>query len=81
MVKIVAVIKPPITTMASGLDVSEPMPFDNAAGNKPIAAISAVITTGRTLLATPSFIAFSNVWVLNSCFFTFCRFFLKTEIG
>ena len=56
----VAVIKPPITTMANGLDVSEPMPCDNAAGIKPMAAIKAVITTGLTLDLTPSIIAVSR---------------------
>jgi len=49
----VEVTKPPITTTANGFCVSEPMPVDKAAGNKPMAAISAVITTGRTRDITP----------------------------
>jgi len=50
----VAVIKPPITTLAKGRWVSEPIPVLIAAGNKPMAAIKAVITTGRILLFVPS---------------------------
>ena len=48
---------PPITTLASGLELSEPMPCDNAAGQRPMAAIRAVIITGRILEFTPSFMA------------------------
>jgi hypothetical protein len=48
-VNIVELIKPPITTLASGFWVSLPMPVETAAGNRPIAAIKAVITTGRIL--------------------------------
>jgi len=40
--------------LPKGLDASEPIPVDSAAGIKPIAAIIAVIITGRILLATPS---------------------------
>ena len=43
----VAVIKPPIITIANGFWDSEPIPELNAAGNNPIDAINAVITTGR----------------------------------
>ena len=53
----VLVMRPPITTIARGLDASEPMPCDNAAGARPIAAIIAVINTGRRRSATPSFMA------------------------
>ena len=56
-VSTVAVIKPPITIMASGFCVSEPTPWEMAAGIKPIAAIMAVITTGRTRDSTPVRIA------------------------
>ena len=56
----VAVINPPITTTANGFCVSLPMPWLTAAGNKPIIAINAVITTGRTLDITPSRIALSR---------------------
>ena len=48
-VKKVELINPPMTTMARGFWVSLPIPLDTAAGSKPIAAISAVITTGLTL--------------------------------
>ena len=48
---------PPITTLASGLELSEPMPCDKAAGSSPIAAISAVIMTGLIRELTPSLIA------------------------
>ena len=51
---VVLVIKPPITTIAKGFEASEPIPCDIAAGNKPIVAIMAVITTGRKRSATPS---------------------------
>ena len=50
----VAVTRPPITTMASGFWVLEPMPVLRAARNKLIMTMRAVITTGRTREATPS---------------------------
>ena len=56
----VAVIKPPITTMARGLWASEPIPLEVAAGINPMAAIMAVIITGRILDNTPSFIDACN---------------------
>jgi hypothetical protein len=56
-VRMVELISPPITTIASGFCVSEPMPIEIAADNKPVAAIKAVITTGRILDLTPSCIA------------------------
>jgi hypothetical protein len=43
--------------MAKGFWVSLPMPVDRAAGIRPIAAIRAVITTGRTRDTTPSIMA------------------------
>ena len=55
--KSMAQIIPPITTRASGLELSDPIPVDTAAGNNPIAAISAVIITGLILEFTPSLIA------------------------
>ena len=48
---------PPITTLASGRELSEPIPVEMAAGNNPIAAMSAVIMTGLILNCTPCFIA------------------------
>ncbi len=48
---------PPITTLANGLELSEPIPCETAAGNKPMAAIMAVIITGLILVLTPNFIA------------------------
>ena len=51
-VRIVEVMRPPITTIARGLLRFTAMPVDMAAGNKPIAAMIAVITTGRTLEIT-----------------------------
>jgi proline racemase len=54
-VKIVALINPPITTVANGFCVSEPMPCESAAGSNPIAAIVAVMTTGRIRDMTPAF--------------------------
>ena len=53
-VKIVAVINPPIITTASGFCDSEPIPVEIAAGNNPIEAISAVITTALVLAFTPT---------------------------
>lgn len=52
-VSVVAVTKPPITTMANGLEVSEPIPVDVAAGINPMAAIRAVMATGRIRDITP----------------------------
>ncbi len=46
---------PPITTLANGRELSDPIPWETAAGNKPIAAISAVIITGLMRELTPSF--------------------------
>ena len=60
-VRIVELINPPITTMARGFCVSEPIPVDTAAGNKPMAAINAVMTTGLILELTPVFRASTNV--------------------
>jgi hypothetical protein len=54
--KIIAQRIPPITTLASGRELSDPMPCDIAAGNKPIAAIIAVIITGRMRELTPNLI-------------------------
>ena len=48
---------PPITTLASGRELSDPIPVEMAAGNNPIAAMSAVIITGLILNSTPCFIA------------------------
>ena len=48
---------PPITTLANGRELSDPMPCDNAAGNNPMAAIIAVIITGRILELTPNLMA------------------------
>ena len=50
----VAVTRPPIITMANGFWDSDPIPLEIAAGNNPIDAIKAVITTGRVLTLTPS---------------------------
>ena len=69
----VELISPPITTMASGFCVSLPMPFETAAGISPMAAIKAVITTGRTLDCTPCITA-RTMDILR------CRFCLNTEI-
>ena len=49
----VAVINPPMMTMAKGFCDSEPMPVEMAAGNKPMDAIRAVMTTGRVRAMTP----------------------------
>ena len=42
-----------MTTRAKGLELSDPIPCEIAAGNKPIAAIKAVIITGLTFDLTP----------------------------
>ena len=47
---------PPITTRANGRELSDPIPCDTAAGNRPIAAISAVIITGLIREFTPNLI-------------------------
>ena len=58
-VKNVAVINPPIITIARGFCDSEPIPVESAAGKSPIDAISAVMITGRVLDFTPLKIASS----------------------
>ena len=45
-----AVISPPITTVASGFCTSAPAEVDNAIGRKPREATAAVIITGRNLV-------------------------------
>jgi len=66
----VLVIKPPITTIANGFDASDPIPADIAAGSKPMAAIMAVISIGRSLSSTPARKASGNdfqvAWCLSS---------------
>ena len=68
----VAETRPPITTIAKGREVSEPIPVDVAAGISPMAAISAVITTGRILAITPERTATSK------CILSF-KFFLNRD--
>lgn len=52
-VRTVAVINPPIITIAKGFCDSEPIPVDKAAGINPMDAIKAVMITGRVLDFTP----------------------------
>ena len=59
-VRIVEVTSPPITTIASGREVSDPMPVEVAAGISPMAAINAVINTGLIRVITPLRIASSR---------------------
>ena len=69
---------PPMTTLAKGLELSDPIPVETAAGSSPIAAIRAVIITGRILDKTPDLMAVYNElrWL-----FIFSRFCLKTVIN
>ncbi len=61
-VRKVAVINPPITTVANGFCTSAPEPVDNAIGKKPNEATVAVINTGRNLTEVPfRIIAFMSV--------------------
>jgi hypothetical protein len=53
----VQVIRPPITTMASGRCTSEPGPVANRNGIRPSIATVAVISTGRKRIAVPSMTA------------------------
>ena len=53
-VKNVAVINPPITTVANGFCTSAPAPLLNAIGKKPSEATAAVISTGRKRIFVPS---------------------------
>jgi hypothetical protein len=69
---------PPMTTLASGRELSDPMPWDMAAGNNPIAAIRAVIITGRILEFTPNFMALYNE---ADCPLILSRFCLNTVIS
>ena len=65
-----AVINPPITTVAKGFCTSAPAPVDNAIGINPKAATEAVINTGRKRIFVPSntlwkisFIPFFSSWL------------------
>ena len=49
-----AVIKPPITTVANGFCTSAPALLLNAIGKNPKLATVAVINTGRNLIFVPS---------------------------
>ena len=60
-VKMVAVTKPPIITIAKGFCDSEPIPEEIAAGISPMDAISAVITTALVRAFTPLKIDSSRV--------------------
>jgi hypothetical protein len=71
-VRIVEVTRPPITTIARGREVSEPIPVEVAAGIKPMAAIMAVIITGLMRATTPERIAASSGR-------RSCRFFLNFD--
>jgi len=51
---IARIIEPPMTTIASGFCVCEPMPFETAAGNRPIIATSVVIRHGRRRFSAAS---------------------------
>jgi hypothetical protein len=53
-VSAVAVIRPPMTTMASGRWISEPGPLANSSGTRPKAVMLAVISTGRSRRSAPS---------------------------
>ena len=53
IVRIVAVIKPPITTVANGRCTSAPADDEIAIGKKPKAAAAAVKITGRNLSVVP----------------------------
>ena len=52
-VRKVAVINPPITTVASGRCTSAPAPLLNAIGKNPNEATAAVINTGRNRISVP----------------------------
>ena len=71
-VRKVDVTRPPITTIANGRDVSEPIPMEVAAGRSPIAAMRAVMITGLILAITPKRMA-SSRWIRS------CKFFLNFE--
>src|SRR5690606_23578411 len=50
----VELIRPPMTTIASGRWISDPGPVANSSGTRPNAAIVAVIMTGRSRRSDPS---------------------------
>ena len=52
-------MSPPITTVASGLCTSAPVPVAMAIGTKPSEATNAVIKTGRRRVSAPSWMAAS----------------------
>ena len=53
-VSMVEVIRPPMTTVASGRCTSAPSPVDSAIGTKPMDATMAVMATGRSRCDVPS---------------------------
>ena len=72
----VAVNKPPITTVANGLCTSAPAFVDIAIGKKPRAAAEAVSNTALNLSLVPCFINASKL--LNECFFSSLKCSIKT---
>ncbi len=56
-VRSVDVTMPPMTTVASGRCTSAPVPCDSAIGRNPMAATSAVISTGFRRSAAPAMVA------------------------
>ena len=68
MVKIVAVNKPPITTVANGRCTSAPADEEIAIGKKPNAAAEAVNNTGRNLSVVPFRISSSISFISPLCF-------------
>src|SRR5450830_290832 len=67
----VAVTSPPMTTMASGRWVSEPISRDSAMGSRPRAASMAVISTVRRRCIEPMRAASYTVWpALRNCWNT-----------
>ncbi len=66
-VSAVEVIRPPITTVASGRCTSAPVPVASAIGMKPRLATRAVIKTGRTRSIAPPMMAPSMSSPSSSC--------------
>ena len=66
-VKSVAVINPPITTVANGRCTSAPAPDEMAIGKNPKAAAAAVNNTGRSLSVVPFKIS-SFMFFMPLCF-------------
>ena len=70
--KIMAQRIPPMTALASGRELSEPVPWEMDAGRRPMAAQRAVITTGPMRECKPRLMLCRDCLIDRGFFLGFC---------